>query len=988
MRPRRSLPQFVLTMLLATLIALSLVPIANFPLTAVAQAQTREDRKAEGDRLLQQGIKQYRTEQHEAALQSLRQALAIYRAIQDRNKEAYVLMNLGNAYQALPQYEKAIAYYEQARPIFQQVKDQEGEAYLLFNLGLAYKYLSQNEKAISYFEQAATIFRQLNNQDSEADSLMNLGYMYDSLSQYEKAITYYEQARSIYQQLKNRKKETTALIDLGNAYNSISQYEKALNYYEQSLVIAREIKNRWDEEAALGSLGRTYTYLGNYARALDYQEQSLVIARELNNRDKEESSLGNLGIIYLALGNYTKAIYYFEKCLEINRETKDQSAEGISLGNLGDAYRNLGDYAKAIEYQEQSLEIARKIKDRLLESRSLASLGAVYQDLGNYAKAISYNEQTLVIAREIKDRTGEGSILGNIGLVFDEYGFPAQAIDYLKQSLAISREIGDREQEGKWLSSIAGILAEYLAGYKETMGRYKQPELAIGFYKQSVNVYESLRQDIKKFPREVQEIYTSSIAQTYRKFADLLLTQERIREAQAILELLKVQEVRSYGTDKENNSLPIQIPIHPLESQAIKTFETRVRTHLDLSSETLTAIAQPLVQNRVRIIQESNNTPSAIGNPQAILNANPNALLIQNLVVGDKLWVLWTNATGKTTAIVVPNVTLKQLNSTVQAFRNQIGSPFSNLSQLQATSTQLYNWLIPPQLQTELAKNPKQQLIFSLDHVTRYVPVAALFDGNQYLAQRYTLSNLITTDSDMTDRLSLNERLPTILALGTSKAFPGFNALPNVAAELNAIVRDGNDQGIYPGKIRLDAAFTANTLRENLNQFRVLHIATHGSFNSKSITASFLLLGDGNRLPITEIASLTNLNTIHLVVLSACETGLSGSAQDGTEISGISGYFLYRGAKAVLASLWSVNDASTSLMMQQFYKNMVTGKLTKAEALREAQLSLLQSKFTAKDAPNRLGNADVAVSGNAVARPANFSHPYYWAPFILIGNDL
>jgi CHAT domain-containing protein len=230
--------------------------------------------------------------------------------------------------------------------------------------------------------------------------------------------------------------------------------------------------------------------------------------------------------------------------------------------------------------------------------------------------------------------------------------------------------------------------------------------------------------------------------------------------------------------------------------------------------------------------------------------------------------------------------------------------------------------------------------------------------------------------------------MPTILALGTSKAFPGFNALPNVPAELNAIVREGNAKGIYSGKIRLDAAFTANSLRGNHDPFRVLHIATHGSFNPKSITASFLLLGDGNRLPINDIAALTNLNPTHLVVLSACETGLSGSAQDGTEISGISGYFLYRGAKSVIASLWNVNDASTALLMQQFYKNLAGGTMTKAEALRQVQRDFINGKLTAKDAPSR---SDIEVQVTNPTRqigPQTFAHPYYWAPFILIGNSL
>ncbi len=581
------------------------------------------------------------------------------------------------------------------------------------------------------------------------------------------------------------------------------------------------------------------------------------------------------------------------------------------------------------------------------------------------------------IRRAVGDRAGEAYTLTNIGAIYSNLGKKPQALEYYNQALLIWRAVGDRNGEAVTFANISYLLNP------------QQPDVAIVFYKQSVNLYESLRQDIRKLPRETQEAYTSSVAKTYRSLADILLTQGRTQEAQSILELLKVQELRGYGKDQDTISSPVHFPLHPSESQAIQAFEKTIASK-KLTLATLNTIAQPLTQNRDRITQDMNNMPITIGNPQAVLKANPNAVLIQNLVVGDKIWVLWTNASGNTKAILVPNVTQKQLDETVETFRKQIGSPYSNLNQFKATSTQLYNWLIPPELQAELKTNPKQHLIFSLDHVTRYIPVAALFDGQRYLAQRYTLSNLITTDSDMSDRLSLNGKSPTILALGTTNAFPpNFSALPNVAAELTAIVKDGSDRGIYPGKIRLNAAFNANSLRENLDQFRVLHIATHGSFNPKSITASFLLLGDGNRLPITDIASLTNLNNTHLVVLSACETGLSGSASDGTEISGISGYFLRRGAKSVLASLWSVNDASTALLMQQFYQNLSQNKLTKAEALQKVQQAFIAGKLTAKEA-NALDRATLipkVVPPGSVA-PTNFSHPFYWAPFILIGNNL
>jgi len=148
---------------------------------------------------------------------------------------------------------------------------------------------------------------------------------------------------------------------------------------------------------------------------------------------------------------------------------------------------------------------------------------------------------------------------------------------------------------------------------------------------------------------------------------------------------------------------------------------------------------------------------------------------------------------------------------------------------------------------------------------------------------------------------------------------------------------------------------------------KILHIATHGKFVSGRPEDSFLVLGSGEKLTIPEIKTLQDLSNIHLVVLSACETALGGADQDGIEISGLSSYFLSNGAKAVMASLWSVDDASTSVLMAEFYRILATSTaqkpMTKAEALRQAQLSLIREG-------------------------GNFARPYFWAPFTLIGNSL
>jgi len=132
---------------------------------------------------------------------------------------------------------------------------------------------------------------------------------------------------------------------------------------------------------------------------------------------------------------------------------------------------------------------------------------------------------------------------------------------------------------------------------------------------------------------------------------------------------------------------------------------------------------------------------------------------------------------------------------------------------------------------------------------------------------------------------------------------------------------------------------------------------------------------------------------LHLVILSACETALGGATGDGTEITGISSYFLGANdsrAETVIASLWALNHNNTSVLMQRFYELLATGELTKAEALRQAQLSLLYDEDTeTRLAASRTGARPTPRNGFdvAVSEPG-YRHPYYWAPFILIGNGL
>ena len=936
-------------------VVLGLTGVVGLADVAVAQASAVDDRKVEADRLFQQGIQQFRISEFEGAFQSWRQALKLYREIKDRLGEGQSIGNLGIAYDSLGNYPKAIDFHEQRLVIARELKDQLGEGKALGNLGSAYRALGNYPKAIDFHEQSLAIAREAKDRHGEGKALGNLGLAYYSLGNYPKAIDFYEQSLVIAREIKDRLWEGQSFGNLGNAYLSLGNYPKAIEFQEQRLAITREIKDRRGEGNALGSLGIVYYSLGNYPKALDSYEQHLVIAREIKDRRGEESALGNLGNAYDALGNYPKAIQCHEKSLAIAREIKDRSGEGQSLGSLGNAYLSLGNYPKAIEFYDQWLSIAREIKDRSGEGSALGNLGNAYNALGNYPKAIGFQEQYVVIAREIKDRRGEWIALNNLGLAL----------------------------------------------------RKQEPELAIVVYKQSVNVSEGIRKDNRKLDQSLQSSYTKTVARTYRDLADLLIQRGRITEAQEVLELLKVQELNELDPKQRANPKRLaELALNPTEQEIQKqhnnliAFGEKVRNctencqpletqqqQLNNTFKTYLANLQKTTETTT-LVRIDDRNKDFIASASKIVNAQPGTVLIYPLVLPDKTHLLWASQGGILSSVTCPMGETK-LNATIAQFQASL-TDRTDLNGVKQHGKTLYDCLIKPlEEKGEWQKNNIKNLVIAADRTINYIPIAALHDGKQFLIEKYATSNILNAGlTDVTDRLPKD---PTILGIGISAPLDNFSALPNVETELNTIIRTPtNPLGLYPGNLSLNQNATPAQLKTNLKQpYNILHIATHGQFNPTEPNDSFLLFssgtpGKGDRYTINRIDEQQEaLRKIHLVILSACQSATGQSATTGIEIQGLSAAFVRDRAKSVIASLWNVDDASTALLMQQFYKNLTPGT-TKAQALQKAQLQFILGNLTAKDAPPRAGGRPFIPNQPAVN---SYLHPYYWAPFLLIGNS-
>jgi CHAT domain-containing protein/tetratricopeptide (TPR) repeat protein len=995
-------------------LSLSPFPVLSSPfflplLPAVAQIQ--QDRKAEADRLLQQGIQHYQQGNSQAALVAFQRAIALFRQLGDRLGKGTTLNNIGEVYRSLGQYSRALEYYQQALTIARDIKHRSSQATALNNIGLIYASLRNYPRALEYAQQALAIFKDIGNRAGEGTTLSNIGTIYDSLGQYSRALEFYQQALAIHKAIGDRLGEGTTLNNLGEFYHSLGQYSKALEFYQHALVLLKDIGNRAGEGNTLNNIGGIYLSLGNYARALEFYQQALAIAKDIGDRSGEGTTLNNLGEVYRNLGQYPKALEYYQQALAIARDIGDRAGEGNRLNNIAEVYRSLGQSSRALEFYQQALAIRKAIGDRKGQATALNNIGNIYVNLNDSAKALESYQQALAIVKDIGYRTGEGTTLNNIGAIYYKLGNYPRALEYAQQALAILKAIGDRSGQGNTLANIGYLLEAQ-----------KQSELAIVFLKQSVSTYEAIREELRRLPKEQQQSYTETIAHAYHRLADILLQQDRVLEAQRVLDLLKVQELEGYlrnvrGDEKtleylqpedailqqysELQKTSIEIGqelanlrkldatngLNPTQNQRLAKLEELERKINQQFNQFIESEAiQTLVEQLSRTASRQNLNLEDLNALRDDLK-KLDAVLLYPLILDDRLELVITTPNSPPLRRTVKNLKREDLNRLIADYRSALGRRGSNAQELAQT---LYTWLIQP-LEADLKQARPKTILYAPDGPLRYIPLAALHDGKQWLIQRYRINNI--TARSVTDFHTAPPKQPRILAgafgqVGTSVKVGDqefhFNGLPAASKEVKTLVT------AIPGTLGLlDQDFSRSSTLQRLNSFNIVHLATHGKFFGGRAEHSFILFGNHQRDIVTldEVKDLT-LNHVDLVVLSACETGLGGKLGNGEEILGLGYQFQRAGARATIASLWQVDDGGTQVLMNAFYAALKQG-MSKAQALQETQKALITGDYTTVGGKRSdIEVVDSRTGGSRAVSIDTLNHPYYWAPFILIGNGL
>ena len=565
---------------------------------------------------------------------------------------------------------------------------------------------------------------------------------------------------------------------------------------------------------------------------------------------------------------------------------------------------------------------------RINYSRSLTKLG--YTE-----KAASILNTALDEAKAIADPIGESYALGYLGEYYGQQGQLQRAIATTNQGLSIALE-----------QNITRDVREVIYLWQSQLGqlfeRQDKIDSAISAYTSAFDTLQSLRSDLNTSTRTIQFDFRDSVRPVYLHLADLLLrdnspqalsvnavntqVNSNLELARQVIESLQLAELDDFFQNPCLETADTKVTIDRLDSQAAVIYPIVLRDRLEVIlslpgkplQKFTTSIAETNVYRAIDLIYDSLYNPNVDDSAVNIFSTTP-------------------------------------LNLTEVE---------SNTATLLPSLEQFYSWLIEP-LSSELATNQIKTLVFVLNGRLQHVPVSALYDGQQYLLEKYGVA--LTPSLQLLDPQPVFKNKVKVLAAGVSQQvevagniFPPLNYVPQ---ELNQI------KEIFPqSRQLLDREFTRESIAELLQKdFSVVHLATHGLFSSDP-EQTFIISGDRQTINIDTLSNLLSSSNTppQLIVLSACETATG----DDRAILGLAGMAVKSGTSSTLASLWSVEDASTARFMNQFYREFQNPTATKVNSLQKAQLSLIDylrsnSEFQLRNLP---------------------PHPYFWAPYVLVGN--
>ncbi|OKH23646.1 CHAT domain-containing protein [Chroogloeocystis siderophila] len=807
------------------------------------------------------------------------------------------------------QYAQAAVVWQQAAKAYQASGDSLNQAMALSNLALAYQQqgnLSPANQAIATSLQLLNSTSRTNSQYAQvlAQALNNQGNLQFAQGQTEQALNTWQKATAAYTKAADTVGITRSLINQAQAQQALGLFRRAVTTLNQANQTLQQQPNSVIKVAGLRSLGNALRVVGNLSQSQQILQQSLKLAQKLGSPQEIAATLASLGNTVRSQQNPQAALAYYQKAASVSPTASTQLQAQLNQLNLLLETGDLGAAQALLPQIQSQLASVPTSQTKVYARITLA------QNLIRLQQAQSKLQTSVPSWLEI------GNLLASA----------VQEAKYLQDPRATSYALGNLgglyEQTQQWtsaqdLTQQALVLAQGINAldiayrWQWQLGRLLQAQgdtqKAIAAYDEAVQTLQTLRYDLVAINPDVQFSFQEEVEPVYRELVSLLLqsndtaqpSQQNLQKARQTIELLQLAELNNFFR------------------AACLDANRQIDQVVDEQDRTAAVIYPIILRDRLEVIIKLPQQP------------------LQHHSI---------------------NISQAEFEATLEQLQQQLIEP-DTFTEVQALSQKVYEWLIRPQLST-LNASSIQTLVFVLDGALRNIPMAALYDAQrqQYLIEQYSIA--LAPGLQLINPQPLQRQRLQALTAGLSQPRYGFGGLNYVEREIEQITSE------VSSRVLLNQEFTSQALQNQVNSlsFPVVHLATHGQFSS-NIEQTFILAWD-KPINVNELNDLLRTRSrnrssaIELLVLSACET----AAGDKRAALGIAGLAVRAGARSTLASLWSVDDQSTALLMSQFYAELASNQTNKAHALRQAQLSLLKNP--------------------------NYAHPMHWSAYVLVGNWL
>ena len=913
--------------------------------------------------------------------------------LEEQIAAASTLNERGNYSEALLEWHRLLAYAEEHLLSEYQILVSR-----LFNgLAVSYEAIGRYSEAESFYIKALEIQEKESGPEHAdmANSLNNLAGLYGIVGRFEDSEKLYLRALNIFQNTSALQGLDTAdiLYNLAGICHSSGRFSEAETYYNRSLHIRMKLLplGHQDIACSLNGLAVVYEATGKLSAAENAYLEALSIFTEALGLEHHFTAdcFQNLASIYESTGRFAKALEYFTKSLEIRRSVLGEKHPDFanSLVGMASVLDKTGQFNKAEEHLQLALKTIQLVfgDDHHHIAYCLNSLAKIYLATNRYDEAIDSFSRAAYLSENTfgPDHPDVAYCLCGLAETALYKKNVGEAIAQSKKSLSIYCRLLPFEHPD---------VTKNLYNFSLSYAVLNLTNLAIFWGKHAVNAAQKLRENVHQAGVATLSSFDGTICRYYEHLASLLIEAGRFGEAAFVMGMLKEKEqfellrgnfkrsISSHTIAYNNTEQHYACKFSEFTDQLavlgkLENALAHEKNRTDQQNEELRLIRSEIYKlNNEFSIFLDNLQETMPSNQVSQLDQDSYKLIDMTDATRDTAAIISVSAENEFHTILITShgrkaftlpVKSKELASKVLTLITLLKDPEDQL--YLPLAKELYDVILRP-IERELLAGDFTTILWMLNGVLRLLPIAALHDGNRFAVEKF--SNVCITTMSKIGRSPQCERWNG-LGMGTTRAYAGHNPLPAVKDELEGIISSRNSSsGVMPGEILLDDDFTRESMVSGLEEgFKAVHIASHFELNPANETMSYLLLGDGNKIRMDELRSMPRLfKGVDLVAFSACSTGLGTASTKGREVDGIGYLGEMQGAKSVLATLWPVEDKSTSMLMREFYRLKESG-LSKAEALQKAQLKLVYGEMTSPD------NHD-------------FTHPYFWAPFILIGGDM